>query len=222
MQAQERAIEVERGRARLSEMMLLEVNHRMKNNLAMVAGFLELQARDAAWEGAAEALMAAVARMRSIAAVHDQLYERRREEVELLDAMHRIVRIGCDALCKQECEASVEGDVVHYGMKGATSLCIVGNELVTNAVKYGAPTAGGKLVVRVGVGVEQGQLSLTVWNSGNPVPADFEPTAQRGRGLQLVGEIVCGQYGGTLTLTPHQGGTMAEVRIDDTQLRDSP
>jgi len=50
-----------------------ELNHRVKNNLAMVASILELQARGADAQER-DGLLKAVARVQSVSAVHESLY----------------------------------------------------------------------------------------------------------------------------------------------------
>ena len=66
--------------------------------------------------------------------------------------------------------------------------------------------------------MENGNLKLSVWNSGKPVPAGFDPREQKGMGLRLVSELAWRQYRGSFTVRPHQGGSIAEIVIEDETL----
>jgi hypothetical protein len=38
--------------------------------------------------------------------------------------------------------------------------------------------------------------------------------------VRLIEDVAIGQYGGTFSLTPHEGGTLARMIIDDERLRE--
>ena len=52
---------------------------------------------------------------------------------------------------------------------------------------------------------------------GNPVPEGFDAAAQKGMGLRLVVGMVA-QSGGTFTIRPEEGGSMAKVVVDEAVL----
>ena len=62
------------GAAQQQEMLLKEVNHRVKNSLQIVSSVLHLQMPLAEGTEAADALRSAAARVQAIAAVHERLY----------------------------------------------------------------------------------------------------------------------------------------------------
>jgi two-component sensor histidine kinase len=114
---------------------------------------------------------------------------------------------------------SVEGDEVACPSKEATALSVIANELVTNAIKHGAPGSDGCRRVDVRLLRRGTGVSLTVWNSGNPVPAAFDPGGQRGVGLSLVRDLVVGQWQGAFTLEPRDSGTLARIEFSERCLR---
>jgi two-component sensor histidine kinase len=85
---------------------------------------------------------------------------------------------------------------------------VAANELLMDALKHGHVEAQERLQVHL-VRVE-GRLSLSVWNSGHPVAADFEPRGQPVMGLRLVLDLA-EQYGGCFTPLPEEGGTRATL-----------
>jgi two-component sensor histidine kinase len=115
-----------------------------------------------------------------------------------------------DAACKME--------AVRYPAAATTSVCLMVNELLMNAMKYGAPDASGRLKVRVACARKHGRLVVSVWNSGNPIASDFDPTRQQTTGVRLVYDMSVGHYGGAFGLRAHEGGTLAELAIDEARL----
>jgi len=220
VRASEQVLAAERQRAQLAETLTAEITHRMKNNLAIVAGLLQMQVTEEPTGSRAAAIISdAVARLRAFAVVHEQMYATQDQAVELLRALRGVAEIGREFSTAGEVEVSVAAQPVYYSSKAATNLCVIANELITNAVKHGAPGSSGKLTVRVEASVCDGRLRLSVWNSGNPVPAELEPSAQPTLGLRLVHAIATTQYGGEFNLRPCDDGTLAEVVIDDEALR---
>jgi len=220
VRTRERMLEVERARAQLAETLTAEVGHRMKNNLAIVAGLLQLQVAGEPPDSRA-AIMAqdAVARVRAIAAVHDQMHRTRIEDVDLLDAVRRVADTAREALSADALDVVVSGKPMSYPSKVATSICIIANELITNAIKHGRSSRNRKLRVRVTLALADGRFRLSVWNSGNPVPRDFDVNRQATMGLRLVRDLSVGHCRGAFTIQPRQGGTIAEVVFDDERLR---
>jgi PAS domain S-box-containing protein len=220
VRTRQRLLAAERARAALAETIASEVNHRMKNNLSMLAGLLEMQISDEPERDPAETIRGAITRIRSLAAVHEELYETRDGNVELLGSLRRIAEIGRQARREGEVEVAVSGDRALYPSKIATPICMIANELVTNAIKHGAPEPSGRLQVRLHLTLREGKLRLSVWNSGNPVPDGYSPGREKTMGLRLVHYLATRDYGGSFTMQAHQGGTLAEIVLDDKRLRE--
>ncbi len=94
----------------------------------------------------------------------------------------------------------------------ATPLVMVLNELLLNSVEHGfAPGRGGAVTVqaeRVGK-----QLHVSVADTGQGLPDDFDLEASERLGLQIVRTLVAGELRGSIALrTRPEGGT--EVSLD--------
>jgi PAS domain S-box-containing protein len=219
VRAREQTAAAERERARVAETIAAEINHRMKNNLMLVSGILQLQLSAQRTEGpASEALRQAISRISALSVVHEQLYEDRSGKVELQYALRRIGEMAAGALSAGNVGLSVTGDQAAVHSRVASAVSVVANELITNALKYGAPQSDGKLHVDIDLSLHDGRLVLRIWNSGNPIPADFDVGAQRGMGLQITREVATRQLKGSFALRPHNGGTMSEIVIDESVL----
>jgi PAS domain S-box-containing protein len=220
VRARQQLVEAERLRTQMAEMVALEINHRMKNNLMLVSGILELQLSSLPpASDAARALQQAKARISALSTVHEQMYEQRSGRVELSDVLRRIGEVAAAALAMADVELSVTGDFVYVPSRAATTFAVVSNELVTNALKHGAPAPDGTRRVRVALSHQNGQLRLNVWNSGNSIPPGFDLASQRGLGLHLCRELVAGELRGSFTMWPQDGGTMSEIVVDEQYLK---
>jgi two-component system CheB/CheR fusion protein len=213
----------QRRRRHLAETLTAEVSHRTKNNLAIVANLLQLQAdREPRGSASAHALHDAITRVHSFAALHEQVQSVEGEQVEVVTALRRIADMARRALAAGEAEVSVEGDPYRCSLQCAANLGLMANELITNALKYGAPDETGALQVRVALGTEDRSLRLSVWNSGTPIAEEFDPSAAQTTGLYLVRTLAADQYGGQFLLQPQDGGTLAQILLPADRLRQSP
>jgi two-component sensor histidine kinase len=209
----------ERARTELAENLQHEIAHRVRNNLAMVASLLEMQVARQPERGEAGALRQAIARVYTFASLHELIYETGGEVVDVTAAIRRIAAATQQALGASTVQISVTGEPVACPMKAATNLCAIANELLTNGIKHGRPAGADAAQVAISLARQGHTLTLSVWSSGNPIPDAFDPTAQRTMGLRLVSEIATAHYGGSFTIRPHHGGTLATVTLDEPRLR---
>lgn len=219
VKAREERVEMERARAEMAETIAAETNHRMKNNLLLLSGVLQLQLSTLPRDSEAAAQLGnAISRITALSTVHEQLYQGHPGRVELGDVLRRLVELGVKALSPGAVEVSVEADPVYTSPKIGSLLAMVANELLTNAIKHGAPSAAGPAEIKVSLKPEEGWVRLSIWNSGNPIPEDFDPAQQEGLGLRLATGLIREQLGGTVTLRRHAGGTLAEVLVAESAI----
>jgi PAS domain S-box-containing protein len=217
VEVREKLIEAERVRTRMAEALNAELNHRIKNNLAMVAGLLRMQLEEAGQEEEGTALIRqAIQRLGALAAVHEQLCDTQVGEVEIVDMIRRVATSAGKTLGGEQVQVSVAGEAVRCHARTATIVSVVTNELVTNALKHGRSYQGGPPVIRVEVGRRGGELHLAVWNSGG-LPPGGVPQPGEQLGLRLVQDLVS-QCEGHFALTAHQGGVLARVVLEEARL----
>lgn len=217
----ERLLEAERARAALAETLSAEIQHRVKNDLAMVAAILEMRlAALRPRSRARSAIEEAIARIHTLAQIHDHLHRVPGEEVALCGALRRVAEASRAALGREDVviRATCGAGELLCRAPAVTHLGIVVNELVVNAMKHGAPGRGGRQEIELSCRRDGERLTISVWNSGNPVAAGFAPPERQGSGLALVREILAMQYEGSVALRPHRGGTLAEVTVRSRRL----
>lgn len=180
-------------RAEMEHVLLAESHHRVKNSLQTVADILML-GRPAG--PGAEKFDETAARIRSIAAVHRLLAERRGEAVS---APALLAAVAAAAAV----DAELDAEPRDLDPTSAQQLGIIANELIANAARHGRPP------IQVLLHGEH-PIVLEVRDGGDG-PGDC---AER-LGLQLVHQIVERGLAGTFSLsggTP--AGTCAQVRFD--------
>jgi len=206
----------ERRRAEMAETLNREINHRVKNNLVLISALFQMHMERAEAGGPLQqALRDASARVHALSTVHEQMAEGRPDEVDLPGALRRTLELTQHALAVREVECDVSLVPLKASASGATATVLLANELLTNALKYGAPAPSGRVQISMELALrEPDRVVLSVWNSGNPIPDGFSLTSKQGLGLQIASIMVTQQLGGRLTLRPKNGGTLAEAILD--------
>ena len=179
-----------------------ELNHRVKNNLAMVSSLLQMQARSAA-PAEREGLLKAVDRLQSVSAVHESLYTG--HHTETIDLSTYLTNL-CERLSESLLEADrvrleVRTEPVIISVDQAAPIGMIVNELVTNAAKYAYPDGMGTIQVTLERSGE-GAL-LMVSDSGPGLPNDWE-SRSGSLGMRVVTSLAK-QIGGTLDVEGTNG-----------------
>jgi two-component sensor histidine kinase len=187
------------------QLLIREMNHRIKNNLSLVAAMLSLQGKRFADQAVRDELANAVARIHNLALVHDrlQLFSASVKEIdaaahfrELCEMLRSLLPPGIELTTA--CTGMIAGDNVE-------SLTLVTNELVTNAAKYAFPD---RSTGRVVVGYRQEGAGWRLWvrDDGQGLPEDF---ARRGSsfGQQLIG-ILATRVGAEISVSSDGGTTV--------------
>ena len=195
--------------------MLLEMHHRIKNNLQTVADLLSLELNRAAVRETSGGLRDSVARIKSIAAVHELLSLDQVGTVEIGELAKRVALSARAAMARpdQDIAIQVDGEPVWLPSKSATAFALVVNELVSNALEHGLEARRSGYVT-LDVRQSDELVMLSVCDDGAGLPSDFDG-AHTGLGLQIVRTLVERDLRGTFTLARASdvGGARAAVRF---------
>lgn len=168
------------------QFLIKEMNHRVKNSLALVASMLRLQAREDSDPAFAQQLEDATLRVGAIARVHEQLYQA--SDIEHFDVGRYI-----EAICRDlgasfaQCEISVQAQPgIVISADRAISSALIVNELVSNAAKHAYDGNGvGRVWVNVAAtGVDS--FSIAVRDEGGGLPQGFQFGKGKGLGARMV------------------------------------
>jgi two-component system, sensor histidine kinase PdtaS len=194
------------GEARLNETLFREVHHRVKNSLQMVTSLLRLNSSRPLHPEARAEISTIGGRIRAISSVHDLLHSS--PALDLTD-IAELGRILCRHL-SQEAERPIAftGDQVVIDSRLATTLAIVLNELVTNALKHCATG------VQVSCRETGDVLEFVIADDGPGMPAEFDVGESSRFGLRMAHQLV-DQLQGRIESMPvgAAGGTRLRVTM---------
>ncbi|MEV6845871.1 histidine kinase N-terminal domain-containing protein [Actinoplanes sp. NPDC051411] len=204
-----------------------EIHHRVKNNLQTVAALLRLQARRVDLPEARMALQESVRRVASIALVHETLSMSSEEAVEFDGIVDRVASAATEvAATNFTVKMRREGTFGVLPAEIATSLVMVLNELLINAVEHGFPAPDEDEPVALDTPREEvgevvvsahrfrKQLHVTVADNGQGLPEGFVADSNGRLGLQIVRALATGELRGTIELRNRAvGGTEAVLVV---------
>lgn len=193
--------------------MLQEMHHRVRNNLQTISALLAMQLRRMApIDPGARALRESVARIQSIAGVHNLLC---REDVGVttVDAVVRQVvdNASVGLVIGNPVEFEIKGDVVHVGSREATVLALIINELISNAIEHGLSVEGGR--VEIEATVEDDMVRVEVRDDGPLHPKSESGKSASGLGIQIIQTLVSDDLGGTFGLVHEPGDDWTRARF---------
>jgi two-component system, sensor histidine kinase PdtaS len=187
------------------ELLLKELKHRFKNDMALIRSMLSIQANQASSEDAAELLHQAENRISVVGRVYDRLGSFDvQQSVDLLGLGRDVVRDLRAGTLPSSVAVEVEGQAAMVPSKIALAVGILLNELVTNSVKYGlgSPATGN---IRVEFAMPRdSEIVVLVADDGCGFPDAVIEGEEYGFGLTVVGALVT-QYGGRLELRNADG-----------------
>jgi two-component sensor histidine kinase len=211
--AKQAAVSIEHAKLQVRNTLMQEMHHRVKNNLQQIASLLRLQMNHGGYRTLTEALEDCLARILAIAAVHDLLSREDLDHVGIVSIAETLVQHQTSSFIHpgKRIRFDVRGEDVGLNMTQATQIALVLNELIQNAVEHGFGTSSDG---EIHINVEQTAHEIAVWvsNSGDPLPANFDPSTASNLGLKIVDNLARG-LGGRFKLSNVLGWTVAEVKF---------
>ncbi len=211
--ANQTALAIENAGLVVKSAMVREMHHRVKNNLQMIAMLLRLQMREGREVSGREVLTETINRILSIAAVHEILAAEGLHQVAVREMLDRVVHTVTQTLAPPgfALDVRIEGDDVSLPSQQATSLALVVNELLQNAMEHAFPgRSGGQVVIVLMLG--PASLRVEVRDDGVGLPEGFSPGRSADLGLQIVHTLVQGDLKGRISFT-NAGGTRAVITM---------
>jgi two-component sensor histidine kinase len=182
-------------------LLLNELNHRVKNTLAVVQGIARQTFREA--DDVRIAMEAFEARLAALSIAHNLLTDASWKAADLRDiVLKQLVQAGG--------RVTTLGPSVLLAPQAAVSLALALHELGTNATKYGAlSNESGR--VEVSWRVESPPLTLKLrWEeAGGP---RVEPPRRRGFGSRMIERALAAELGGEVRVGYPPTGVICEIR----------
>jgi two-component sensor histidine kinase len=188
------------------QILLKEVNHRVKNSLQVVSSMLHLQANAVGNQELSDRLNEASTRISAVGRAYERLaYNADYENIDLVSYLREVIDDLETAVapCKIQLEAP---DEVQFAADRAILVALVINELVLNAGKYAYPDCPDGLIwVRVSQ-PDKNSILVSVRDEGAGLPPGFDPVTSKRLGTRLVNALAK-QLGAEVTRPVSVNGT---------------
>ncbi|NGP89660.1 two-component regulator propeller domain-containing protein [Fodinibius halophilus] len=188
------------------EVLLAEIHHRVKNNLAVISGLLELQQSSVMAPSASRALVEAQTRIQSIAMVHEKLYKNDTlANINFQNYIRELAEVIAHSFNKQDEEVTlhVDTDNILITIDQSIPCGLILNELLCNAFEH-AFEGMEKGNIWITLKEEGEKVSLTIADDGCGLPKDWEQKKSGTLGLTLV-QTLTHQLDGELSVKNERG-----------------
>ncbi|APX91006.1 histidine kinase [Brevirhabdus pacifica] len=188
-----------------------EIQHRVKNHLAMIVSLIRIQSREAVTP---EALANIARRVQSLQLLYEELaapsYNSNREEIEMGAYLTRVANTIAHIDGRTGVRVNIASESVQVPVEAATRLGLILSEVMTNAMQHafiGRDT--GLLEVRLSR-LSGGGLRLMVSDDGVGLPKDMQWPSSTSLGGRIVNGLIEG-LSGSLSMTRGSSGTIVTV-----------
>jgi len=188
------------------EILLKEIHHRVKNNLAIMSGLFELQLDSTENKETEKALRNSQSRLKSMALVHDKLYQTSSlSEIEMAHYIPDLIKSLRDTF-----ESSIQNVELHFDIDDiclnidhAIPCGLLINEIVVNAFKHAFQQAD-DAIISVSMHRDENRVTLTIADNGKGLPENLDITKSTSLGMMLI-ETFRDQLDGDLDISADNG-----------------
>jgi two-component sensor histidine kinase len=189
------------------ELLFAELQHRISNNLQVVAALMTLQKSSLSDEQARQALSEASQRLALIAKLNRKLHDPANAGLDLKEFLRELCRDVSQAAGIEDAGCHVKGvEGVALPADKAVPLALIVTELLNNSIEHGiAGHAHGQLHMDLERSTAD-EIVLTVQDNGNGLPAGFDLKQAKSLGLRIV-QALAQQIGARLEFFSDKGTT---------------
>ncbi len=187
------------------KLLLSEIHHRVKNNLAVISSLIEAQKMEMD-ELQTDHLNELQGRIKSIALIHDKLYKTENlSEVELSQYMQELTEIIANTYRSDGRKIELEYDLepIKSNIVKAVPVGMICNELINNAFKHAFDEAQNGCL-RLKLGVNNETVELIIEDDAGKLPQNFTVDGHDSLGMTLV-KTLTSQLEGELYTSVEKG-----------------
>ncbi len=189
------------------ETLLLEIHHRVKNNMQVISSLLKLQSNSFNDDKIKKALLESQNRVRAMASVHKNLYKSNNlSSINLLPFLKELVESILVSYQTNSSKIALEfkADDIVISIDQATPIGLIVNELVSNSLKYAFPDRHNG-TIRINITHNNGEVHLHFSDDGIGMPQSIDWRDPDTLGLQLVANLAENQLHGSIKMESNNG-----------------
>jgi two-component sensor histidine kinase len=189
------------------QILLKEVNHRVKNSLQVVSSMLHLQANAVGDPELSERLMEASTRILAVGRAYNRLaYNADYENIDLVGYLREVAEDLQTAVAPCTIQLDTPREI-QFAADRAILVALIVNELILNAGRHAYPDSpDGVIRLQLVRGDDDKAVSISVSDEGVGLPSDFNPARSKRLGTRIV-QALAGQLGAELTRQESTRGT---------------
>lgn len=171
------------------ELLLKEIHHRVKNNLQVISGLLELQKEELKEDGSKAAFDEGQSRIRSISLIHQNLYQNDKlGSIQFKTFANELVEQVKEVFETNECKLNIHLQLTDqlFDIDTAVPLGLILNELLTNSYKYAIDKNKVNEVFVSIESMENGEFILNYSDSGPGLKNESDFESANTLGLRLI------------------------------------
>lgn len=189
--------------------MILEIHHRVKNNLQTISSLLRLQMRRLNSRAVEKAFLESINRISSIAIIHEELSKIGLDEINLKETIKSIMEmiLGNMVAKTKDITGEISGDTIYINANKASTLSLCVTELIQNAVEH-AFTFRNKGSIHVHIEEKDDSVTISVEDDGT----GFNPQKSKNSlGLEIIRMITEETLKGQFYIEGHTYGTNSKI-----------
>lgn len=190
-------------------MLVHEVDHRVKNNLQMIAGLLAMQTREITDPNTRASLDAMLTRVEALGTVHRRLYQS--YNVTRFDVAEFARELATDLIrgSGRDIRLHLDLETVEIPVEKAPPVALMMNELITNTLKHAFPDDGSGRI-SITITPDRNYFSIVIADDGVGMPVEL--IEKRSFGKRLTGTLAR-QLNASISWSSGEPGTVVKIRI---------
>lgn len=194
------------------EILLAEIQHRVKNNLAIITGLLNLQTEKAPCNESKLLMMESRNRVMSIAMVHERLYKKDNlSKINLKQYLSELVQelIKSFPVHSKQIEIVEELEKIELEITKAVPIGLIVNEALTNSLKHAFDAGNNKPTINIKMQLIFDRIQICITDNGVGF-ADINNRKDSALGLSLI-ESLCDQIDAQVVFKNENGACVSIV-----------
>lgn len=170
------------------ETLLSEIHHRVKNNLAVISGLMDLQVMESRNHELKQKLMENQARISSMALTHEVLYQEHNfSKINLEKTLKRLVQ-SASQIYNSDVKFNLRTVPIMLNINQALPVSLIVNEILTNAFKHAFQNVKNP-EMEIAIHEKEENVYLFVRDNGRGMPDNFNLNKSESLGFQLINTL---------------------------------
>ena len=208
LEMEERMLTAEQFRTALAEkeVLLKEVHHRVKNNLQIISGLLDMTRNRCSDQQVSDLLSGACTRIHTMAMIHNQLYQSTRFDRIHMQEYVRELAAHLSQVYGKATRVSMQIRVenITLSLIQAMPCALIFNELISNSFKHAfKPDQVGTIAIFMSDC--DNSISVRFQDDGVGIPEDMDLLKTKSLGMKLINNLVIKQLKGSLRICRNPG-----------------